>query len=508
MTAPRRSFWLAGLTVASLGSCGVYLLRSRALLGLGLPLDDAWIHQTYARSLADRGEWAFQAGEPSAGSTSPLWSGILALGRLISIDNLAWTYLVGALLLALTAWTLASWIRSRHPGSRWIASAAALVLLEWHLVWASVSGMEILAVGLLALVTLYLADRGRLGPFWLGGLIGLATWLRPEAVLLALPVGWIFVWRAGREMRSRLRSAAAAGLGLLLPLAGYGYFNWALSGHWLPNTWYAKAAEYAVLRQIPLLVRVAAQLGVTGEAMGFPGLAPGGPIVGPVILLLPGIALAIRTGWRRDGPASLAPILWVLAHLGAYAVRLPATYQHGRYAMPVIPVLLALGAEGLIGWCSLPSRQALRATVSRAWPISLSLVTLFFWLTGASAYAQDVAIIESEMVTAARWVADHTSPGALVAAHDIGALGYFGQRRILDLAGLVSPEVIPILRDERALADLLDQRRADYLVSFPGWYPQLTRDLPPVFATRGRFSPAAGGENLVIYRWERPTIGP
>jgi hypothetical protein len=61
---------------ASLASSAVYLLRSRRLLGLGLPLDDAWIHQTYARSLADRGEWAFQAGEPSAGSTSPLWSGI------------------------------------------------------------------------------------------------------------------------------------------------------------------------------------------------------------------------------------------------------------------------------------------------------------------------------------------------------------------------------------------------------------------------------------------------
>jgi hypothetical protein len=35
----------------------------------------------------------------------------------------------------------------------------------------------------------------------------------------------------------------------------------------------------------------------------------------------------------------------------------------------------------------------------------------------------DVAVIESEMVNTAKWVAESTEPDALVAAHDIGALG-------------------------------------------------------------------------------------
>jgi hypothetical protein len=58
----------------------IYLLASYFNYGIGFPLDDSWIHQTYARNLAQRGEWAFRPGIPSAGSTAPLWSALLAIG--------------------------------------------------------------------------------------------------------------------------------------------------------------------------------------------------------------------------------------------------------------------------------------------------------------------------------------------------------------------------------------------------------------------------------------------
>jgi hypothetical protein len=504
--AGRRTALAAGLVLAAVASSGFYLLRARGHFGLGFPLDDAWIHQTYARNLAERGEWAFQTGQPSAGSTSPLWGGLLALGRAIGIDPLLWTYLIGVGLLALTAYRVASWVGFTHGVGRWWPIAAgALAVFEWHLVWAGLSGMEILALGLLALVTLQEAERGRWASIALGALIGLGVWLRPEALLLALPVGWRLGWRSPRRLLSQ---AGAAGLGLAVLLAAYAGFNYSLSGHWLPNTWYAKSAEYAILREIPLLVRLAAQLGIPGEALGQPGLAAGGPLVGALALLLPGMALAIRGRFGRAGAAGLAPVIWALAHLGAYAFRLPATYQHGRYAMPAIPVMLALGAEGMAGWCARRHGDLLRRILARAWPISLGLVAGSFWVLGANAYAQDVAIIETEMVTAARWVARNTAVDALVAAHDIGALGYFGERGLLDLAGLVSPDVIGILRDEQALAARLDAAGADYLVSFPGWYPQLTQGLAQAFNTRGRFSPPAGGENMVVYRWRSASIAP
>ncbi len=103
---------------------------------------------------------------------------------------------------------------------------------------------------------------------------------------------------------------------------------------------------------------------------------------------------------------------------------------------------------------------------SRAWVISSVLILLSFTGIGATVYAEDVAIIETEMVAVAGWLAENTELDDLIAAHDIGALGYFSNRTLVDLAGLISPEVIPILRDENSLRKYLTDREVDYLVTF------------------------------------------
>ena len=43
----------------------------------GLPLDDAWIHLVYARSLAAWHGFAYNPGQLETGSTSPLWAVLL-----------------------------------------------------------------------------------------------------------------------------------------------------------------------------------------------------------------------------------------------------------------------------------------------------------------------------------------------------------------------------------------------------------------------------------------------
>lgn len=96
----------------------------------------------------------------------------------------------------------------------------------------------------------------------------------------------------------------------------------------------------------------------------------------------------------------------------------------------------------------------------------------------------------------------NTDNEALIAAHDIGALGYFGQRNIIDLAGLITPEVVPFIRDEKQLAGYLDQKKVDYLICFPDWYPMLATMGTPVYDSNGVFSPKAGGENMIVYLWK------
>ena len=90
---------------------------------------------------------------------------------------------------------------------------------------------------------------------------------------------------------------------------------------------------------------------------------------------------------------------------------------------------------------------------------------------------------------------------ARLAVHDIGALGFYTQNPLIDLAGLTSPEVIPFIRDEDRLAEYLDANLAQYLVTFPSFYPELTSQRRPVFEAGTDSGPLHFDENIRVYRW-------
>lgn len=480
--------WFLLACVAILAA-GLFLIQSRRLIGFGFPLDDSWIHQTYARNLVRDGVWAFNRQQPSSGSTAPAWTLILSVGYLAEVQHEVWSYALGTALLVLTAGLASAWFMKRSASSSlWAIALAGLVAAEWHLVWAALSGMETIASALVVVLVLSLAE-GRRVPAWaLGVLIGLGIWVRPDAATLYLPVLWVLYLRGQGTFRSYMLTTAQVVVGTLLVLIPYFMLNFSYSGSIWPSTYYAKQAEYAVLRESPILHRLAA-------------LSPL-PLVGVGAVLTPGFLfgaardLRLRRWWR------LAPLVWAGGLVMLYALRLPVSYQHGRYLMPVIPVLMVVGMEGMQALTSRWLASRWGWVLARAWQATAGAVAAVFLVLGSRAYARDVAIIESEMVATARWISSHTESQALVAAHDIGALGYFGERRILDLAGLIDPQVIPILRNEAALANYLDEQGADYLMTFPDWYPELTSQAALLFKTEASFSPGAGGENMAVYRWK------
>jgi hypothetical protein len=102
-----------------------------------------------------------------------------------------------------------------------------------------------------------------------------------------------------------------------------------------------------------------------------------------------------------------------------------------------------------------------------------------------------------------RWVARETRPDALLAVNDVGALTYFGNRRIIDLMGLVTPDVVPARRhgDTGVLA-YLERACPDYLVIFPAWFPGLAArsDLfRPIERVRLAHNVVAGADEMVVY---------
>lgn len=480
----------AGAAVAVAG----FLFASSRTYGIGFPLDDAWIHQTYARNLALHGEWAFVPGQPSAGSTSPLWSVLLAVGYLLRLAPYAWSYLLGGLSLFGLAWAGEQFFRVTRPGaSRRIPWVGLYLLGEWHLVWASVSGMETLLMAFLILFVLFQTARARGKAWgWVGLLIGLSVWVRPDGITLLGPAG-LTLLLVEETWQDRLRSAAWLAIGAAALFVPYLLFNWLVQGTVWPNTFYAKQAEYAVQRELPLVQRFFDEAKL--------------PLIGSGALLLPGVIVFAWKAWRERRWAALSALIWFLGYAMLYALRLPVTYQYGRYFMPAMPVYFASGVAGtvyLAGWLrpQIPGASRIPWLLTRVWLISAGLVWLAFYAIGAGRYGQDVAIIETEMVTSARWIQANTPADSLIAAHDIGAMGYFGERRLIDLAGLVSPEIIPFIRDENRIASWLDRQGADYLVVMDGWYEQLPANRKELWQSEGTYSLASGGSRMKIYQWK------
>jgi len=137
------------------------------------------------------------------------------------------------------------------------------------------------------------------------------------------------------------------------------------------------------------------------------------------------------------------------------------------------------------------------------WRISILLLLVSFWYIGARSFATDVAIIESEMVDVSKWISKNTEPDSLIAAHDIGALGYYGNRNILDLAGLISPEIIPIITNESALVKLINSSDAKYLMTFPDWYKYLSECGEMVYSSGGNYVQKFNWDNMVLYKWNK-----
>ncbi len=115
----------------------------------------------------------------------------------------------------------------------------------------------------------------------------------------------------------------------------------------------------------------------------------------------------------------------------------------------------------------------------------LLVLMLAFWVSlvedwqVATEYAWNVRNIEQTQVRIGRWLADETPDGAVVATNDIGAIGFFSNRRVIDMVGLVTPGMLERLRRTRdregAVLDYFRQDRPDFLVIFDDWYPGIAR---------------------------------
>jgi hypothetical protein len=521
LPALRRNLLFLGL---AFGLVGLYVAAS----GGGFPLDDSWIHQTYGRNLAQHGEWAFIPGIPSAASTSPLYTVILSIGYKLNIPYALWTHGIGALALAFTA-MLGAWLAERAaPQLKHAPLFTGLtLLLTWHLIWAAASGMETGIFGMLTLALIALAWRviplpasqqsenirgGVLSGFIFGIVAALTMLARPEGILLAGMAGLLVLLAHRGGWRSGVIQAFGAAIGFAVCSAPYLLLNLQLTGGLLPNTANAKFEQHAHLLALPLPVRlwelfVAIMAG--GQLLLIPGmifyLTPKGSVYAPrrPHQLERGQGREVRFSAPLRFMIFMLPLLWAMGLIVVYALRLPASYQHGRYVIPALPALVTVGVIGTMALVQQARRSLLPRVLSRALVATAALLFLFFgFLQGVQIYRVDVAIINGEMVAAAHWIRDNLPENELLAIHDIGAVGYFAPRPMLDIAGLISPEVIPFVDEPERMWTYIQQANARYLLAFPNQIPGRNPDDPrlcPIYSTNAAITQSVGERNMAIY---------
>lgn len=537
--------WLIA-SVALLCSLGVAFASWRHTGSLAFPIDDGYIYSNYVSAAAQGHLFTYNLGEQSGGITGAGWYLLCLVAYLLLspfhavLGGLAPTvvqaqpglaaqaghlylsaYLPGVACLALTGIGVQRIAKlalppAQHPGPLhsiycWLLGAVAAA--DLGLVWGAMSGLEsALSAALVTWAVVALLQETRRGELrWSLLFAALLPWARPDLLVVGVVgLGWL-LFRAFRapsgapksaSLRLAATYAAALGLGLAL-LALFFSIGW---GRPLPSSFYAKVGG---LRTGERFFSAVEELRLAGRAFPFivALLALGGGVAG----ILSGGRSQARDVEGRERKLAVALLLSVaVAYVAAIMATLPWFGQEDRYLLPIHPLVITL--VGLLGW--MPLRLLGKAERARsAWAfgafiaafVALLPITNYWWATRN--YSVQVRNINDGHVLPARWLADNSPVGSVVAAEPIGAVKLFGERPTIDLVGLTTPATLGTYGDWDKAWPALRNANARYLLYYPAWFDRQT---PPSFAgERARFSISdnkiAGDSVIVIYEllWDR-----
>ena len=499
--AAEARLWIddALVVAAALLPLVLFAARERLIAGAaGLPLDDSWIHLQFARNLAEGAGFSFNPGHPVAGSTAPLWTLLLGAGALVFSASL-WT----AKALGIVV-TLGAGLLTRRAVLAWGAPAdAALVAaagLMWMgpVVWGSLSGMEVSLAALLVAAALLAHARDH--ALATAVCAALAVLARPESLLL-VP---LFVVARPVTLR-RVATFTLATAVIVVPAM---LFSLSTAGTLYPATAAAKI-EGGLVGWLGGVTEPASLTFVTRPRMFFAEWIRW--LTSTHWLLALAVAAALVQVWRVAGRPLGVIALGLLLHPLGMALLAPyrgPAFQEGRYSIHLLPLAVLAVAVAFGGRrdASPTSGRPARVAVMAAW-LGIALITLW---PAATRYAWAVQNINAMQVHLGRWVDGNVPKTARVAVNDIGAIAFFSRREIIDLMGLVTPEIIPYRRQgESGVIRFLKEACPQYVIIFPAWFPRLAASadtLEPIYRVRLERNEVAGAAEMVVYRLARCAV--
>jgi hypothetical protein len=451
-----------------------YFLTSSTHSLYDFPLDDAWIHRVYARSLAWGQGLSYNPGEQETGATSPLWILVTAPTHWFEPRwpnaPVVGVKLIGGLLGMGTIILAALMARHLIGGLIGPLMAASLWAIEPRLIFSSYSGMEVnlFVVLLLGLILADWSEKRR----WYFLLMSLLPVSRPEGlIVLGLFGGRDFIL----VLRKRKPFNLLGWMWVAVPLFVWMGICFWISGVPLPLPFYQKAQWF--LPSFPLLQKM-------WQLQAHHGLYPG-VVFAVGLLLFGGACFHPDYLGRRSAvfPLLVVPVVLLLGIVASRGISLGGYYWL-RYVDPADFLLMIAATIGLSMWASrighwgfwirrLPREERLPGTVFRR---NLPLIAVIVMLSSLPHWWQsvqikrfhlwsDARIIHLMNVEVGRWLATHTPPHVSVGVNDAGAIRYFSQRRIIDLLGLNNKAVA---MRRVSVKDLLDH--LDWIALYPVWF--------------------------------------
>jgi hypothetical protein len=439
---------------------GVFLLL--ILLGLTSRLfwiaythfteEDAFITFRIARHLAEGVGFVYNSGERVLGTTSPLFTLLLAGWMTIVSKNV----MIGAKIFNLVT-SISSLIfllmALREIGASKAQQTAVLMIFACSvkLIVLEVGGMETSLVLFLMIASWYTYLSGRL--VWTSIILGLLILTRLD--LFIWPFAMLLI-----EMISSPKHALRMGMIASLVVFPWIIFSSSYFGSPIPHTIDAKWVAYVQNNHTPF----STHLWTIANFM-----SPFSQFKDHILLrdILSWTTLLIVT-WQSAyefGEKKLAlPVVFILLDIPRL-VFTRATFFN-RYFAPllvVVFILLGLGLGNLWGSAKYSSRR-MKAIYTIALITLAGMGLVFAGYETVQTKMKQEFRYEKSLMRVGLWLNQNSTPSARVLLEPLGYIGYYADRTMIDEVGLVSPEVVTLKKQGVSANDYFLLFMPDYYV--------------------------------------------
>jgi hypothetical protein len=409
-------------------------------------IDDAYITFRYVENILDGHGFVYNLGDPVLGTTTPLYTLMLvsitwlfqftgaqipdlAVGFNAALDGIT----------CLVLWRLGTHLHSSKAG----VGTAVLWAFAPFSVTFSIGGLEtsLLVLLLISSVYAYQKDNKALSAF----LGSLAILTRPDAVIL---VGLLSLHFMIDLIKNRSRGFFKEACALIIPLAIWGVISTFLFGSPIPQSVQAKMVAYHLPEAAALirLIQHYATPFMLHYVVGAPVAIAIGMILYPFLFVV-----GARQALRAD-PRIIPFVLYPWLYFVIFSAANPLIFRW--YLTPPLPayfLFIIIGAETIS--VSILAKLNWRKSIKQAviWSAILVLPllsTLSAWELkpdhGPNRPAPQMAWIKLELIYEQIAIAllPDIKSNTVIAAGDVGALGYVTKASILDTVGLNSPQAV------------------------------------------------------------------